>query len=90
MSDANIRNLACAIIMQAVRDYFTKEEYKTEAKTEEMFAKKRKTILKDLRSPYMEMLSNGTASVVAEQLELHPEEIVARMRQHHEMGGEPI
>lgn len=90
MNDASIRNLACAIVLQAVRDYFTKEEYKTEKKTESMFAKKRKTILKDLRSPYMEMLSNGTSVVVAEQLEKHPEEIVARMRQHHEMGGEPI
>lgn len=90
MNDANIRNLACAIVLQAVRDYFTKEEYKTEKKTEEMFAKKRKTILKDLRSSYMNLITQGTSIIVAEQLELHPEEIAARMRQHHEMGGEPI
>ena len=90
MSDASIRNLACAIVLQAVRDYFTKKEYKTKAKTEEMFIKKRKTILKDLRSSYMNLITQGTSVVVADQLEKHPEEIAARMRQNHEMGGEPI
>lgn len=90
MTDQNIRNLACAIILQAVRDYFTKTVYKTEKKTEAMFDRKRKKILKDLRSSYMDTLSNGTSVVVAEQLEKHPEDIAARLRQHHEIGGEPI
>lgn len=90
MTDQNLRNLACAIILQAAKDYFTRNEYKTEEKTERMFAKKRKKILADLRSPYMDLLSSGTSIVVAEQLELHPEDIVARLRQHHEIGGDPI
>ena len=74
MSDANIRNLACAIIMQAVRDFLDGTD------------KQRKAILKDLRSSYMDLLSNGTSVVVAEQLEKHPEEIAERMRQHHEIA----
>lgn len=90
MTDQSIRNLACAIILQAVKDYFTKTEYKTEEKTEAMFIEKRKTILKDLRSHYMDMLSKGTSVIVAEQLELHPEDIAARLRQHGEIGGELI
>lgn len=90
MTDANIRTLVCEIIMQAARDYFTKDEYKTEEKTEEMFAKKRKAILKDLRSSYMDFISNGTSVIVAEKLERHPEEIAARLRKHHEIGGDQI
>ncbi len=79
MNDANVRNLACAITMQAARDYFNAEGN----------TKKQKAILKDLRSKWMDFITNGTSVVVAEQLELHPEEIAARMRQHHEIGGEP-
>lgn len=90
MNDANLRNLACAIILQAAKDYFTKEEYLTEEKTETMFIRKRKAILKDLRSSYMDTLSNGTSIIVAEQLELHPEEIAARLRQHYEMEENSI
>ena len=67
MTDQNIRNLACAIILQAVRDYFRSS------------SGQKAVILKDLRSPYMDMLSNGTSVLVAEQLELHPEEIKARL-----------
>lgn len=67
MNDAQARNLVCAIIMQAVRDYLRSA------------SKKKTLILKDLRSPYMDMISNGTSVIVAEQLELHPEEIRARL-----------
>lgn len=90
MTDANIRSLACAIILQAVKDYFTKTKYKTERKTKEMLTKKRKAILKDLRSPYMDMLSDGTSIAVADQLELYPEKIAARLRQNHETEESPI
>lgn len=69
MTDYAIRQLASAIILQAVKDYFIKKEYKTVKKTEEMFDKKRKEIIKDLRSAYMDMLSNGQSVLVAEQLE---------------------
>lgn len=69
MTDINIRNLACAITMQAIEDFChtTKPE-------------KRKAILKDLRSPYMDFITNGTSTIVAEQLELHPEDIAKRLR----------
>lgn len=79
MTDLAVRELACAIMLQAAKDYFIKEKYKTEKKTEAMFIKKRKTILEDLRSSYMDLLSNGTSIVVAEQLELHPDEIAERL-----------
>lgn len=84
MTDYAIRQLACAITMQAVRDYFIKKEYKTVKKTEEMFDKKRKEIIKDLRSAYMDMLSNGQSVLVAEQLEKHPEEIAVRLHKYEE------
>lgn len=70
MNETGIRNLACAIIMQAVRDYL------------QSASNKKALILKDLRSPYMDMLSNGMSVVVAEQLEKHPEEIRARLRKY--------
>ena len=70
MNEAGIRNLVCAIMMQAARDYLRSAE------------KKRELILKDLRSPYMDMLSNGMSIAVAEQLEKHPEEIRARLRKY--------
>lgn len=84
MSEANLKELGCAITMQAVKDYFTKKVYNTEEKTEARFAKKRKSILKDLRSPYMDLLTNGMSIIVAEQLELHPEEIAERLRRNNE------
>lgn len=71
MTEESIRRLAAAVTMQAVRDYFkTKSE------------KSRKTILKDLRSSWMDMLTNGTSINVAEQLEKHPAEIKERLRRH--------
>jgi hypothetical protein len=82
MTDKNIHNLACAIILQAVRDYFHKEKYFTKEKTEKMFAKKRKAILKDLRSKRMDFLSGGLSVVVAEKLEKNPKEIRARLRRY--------
>lgn len=82
MTDKNIHNLACAIILQAVRDYFTKEKYATKEKTKEKFAQKRKAILKDLRSKRMDFLSDGLSVVVAEKLESNPKEIRARLRKY--------
>ena len=75
MNDTNIRELACAIVMQAVRDYFRSS------------TAKKAIILADLRSSYMDTLTNGLSIVVAEQLELHPEEIRQRMYKHHEITG---
>ena len=67
MTDARYRNLACAITMQAVKDYFHST------------ASGKAQILEELRSKYMEFITNGTSVIVAEQLELHPKEIRARM-----------
>ena len=75
MTDKAIRNLACAVVLQAVKDYL----YAT--------PQKQAAILKELRSPYMDLFSNGTSLAVADQLEKHPEEIAERMKQHHEIGG---
>lgn len=82
MTDKNIHNLACAIVLQAVRDYFHKDKYKSKDKTEKMFPKKQKRILKDLRSEYMDFISGGLSVVVAEKLESNPKEIRARLRQY--------
>ena len=78
MNDTGIKNLIAAITLQAVRDYFQATD------------DGKQFILVELRSPWMQMLTNGQSVVVAEQLEKHPEEIAARLRQHKEIGGLPI
>ena len=72
MTDANIKSLTSAIILQAVRDYLSVKAS----------PKKQEEILKDLRSPYMDFITNGQAALVAEQLERHPKEIAERLRQN--------
>lgn len=74
MTEYAIRNLAAATILQAVRDYLRSDASDA----------KRKVILKDLRSPWMNWFTNGTSLNVAEQLEKHPEEIRARLRKMKE------
>jgi hypothetical protein len=64
-----IRQLAAAVELQAVKDFFD-ETYPQ---------KKRERIPRELRSSWMQNLTNGFSIVVAEQLELHPEEIRARI-----------
>ena len=70
MNDHAIRQLACAVTLQAVQDYFNSA------------SEKKQLILKDLRSSWMNSFTNGTSIVVAEQLEKHPEEIRERLRRH--------
>lgn len=72
--DADVKSLTIAIILQAVKDYFS-------VRTND---KKRAQILKDLRSPYMDLITDGQSVIVAEQLELHPAEIEARLRKSNE------
>lgn len=74
MNDTQARELACAITMQAVRDYFAPNA------TE----KKRKEILKDLRSKWMDFITNGLSITVASQLEKNPDEIRERLRRDAE------
>ena len=66
--DQNLRQLACAITLQAVKDFCAGD------------AANRRAILKDLRSPYMDFITNGTSRVVAEELVKNPEEIAERIR----------
>ena len=73
MSDFAIRNLAAAITLQAVKDFISG----TPAQ--------RRTILKDLRSARMDFITSGQSVVVAEQLELHPDEILDRLRRNNDM-----
>lgn len=63
------RQLAMAILLQATRDYC---KSKSEGN--------RKVILKDLRSNRMDFISDGTSIMVADQLELHADEIAARLK----------
>ena len=72
MSEFAIRQLAAAVMLQAVKDYFGKKA--TEGR--------RRVILKDLRSAWMLMLTNGTSANVAEELEKNPDEIRERVRKH--------
>lgn len=70
MNDQNIKNLAAAIIMQAVKDYFNAEGVPA----------KQQAVLKDLRSAYMDFITSGMSPVVADHLEKHPDEIRARIK----------
>lgn len=66
--DQNLRQLACAITLQAVKDFVAGDEAN------------RRVILKELRSPYMDLITSGTSLVVADELEKYPEEIAKRIR----------
>ena len=70
--DACIRNLACAILLQATKDYFNPKT------SPEM----RKSILKDLRSARLKFISGDMSAIVADQIEAHPEEIAERLRKN--------
>jgi hypothetical protein len=74
MSDENIKDLAFAILMQAMKDYFE----------DGITYEERQQILKDLRSSRMELITKGFSMIVAEQLELHPNEIRERVRRDSE------
>lgn len=69
MNEHAVRNLAAAVVLRAVKDYFERPT-------------RQKEILKDLRSDWMDTLTNGTSVNVAEQLEKRPAEIVKRMQAH--------
>lgn len=64
----NARQLAMAITLQAAREYCSACDTRKDS------------ILKELRSTWMDIITDGTSVIVAEQLELHPEEIRARLR----------
>ena len=70
MTNTQVRNLACAITMQAVRDYFN----------DGVTAARQQAILKELRSTYMQFITDGTSVTIAEQLEKNPKEIAERLK----------
>ena len=70
MTDNHARELACAITMQAVRDYFATG----------VTAKKQCAILKELRSEWMNFITDGMSLTVADQLEKNPDAIRERVR----------
>ena len=70
MNDHSIRQLAAAVTLQAVKDYFQSS------------TAKKQLILKDLRSGWMRDFTNGTSVNVAEQLEKHPKAIRERLCRH--------
>lgn len=65
----NYRDFGCAVVLQAVKDFFDGSP------------QKKRAILKDLKkSAWLELISDGLAPIVAEQLEAHPEEIKQRLK----------
>jgi hypothetical protein len=78
MNNQNYHDLACAITLQAVREYF----YKGKNESPENIKASQKAILKDLRSPYMEFITNGLSVIVAEKLEKNPKEIGKRLKSY--------
>ena len=63
-----IKNLACAVMLQATKDYFKSTE------------PQQRQIIKDLRSTWMEQFSNGLSLVVANELIKNPEKIQERIK----------
>lgn len=72
MFTKNYRQLAFAVLMQAVRDYC-----RTTSETTKI------VILQDLRTDYMDNITDGMSIVAAEKLELYPKDIAARLRQRN-------
>jgi hypothetical protein len=66
---ANYKQLGYAIALQAIRDFFKTNSERSKAK-----------IIKDLKSPYMDLLTNGLSIILAEKLETNPAEIEARIK----------
>lgn len=66
--DAEIKNLTSAIMLQAVKDYFKSSP------------KGQTQILTELRSTWMDYITDGMSVLVAEQLEIRPEQIRVRLQ----------
>lgn len=69
-----IKDLGGAVVLQAVRDYFDYPDYQ-------------QVILKDLNGDWMDLLSGGTAKIVAEKLKKNPEEIREIIKPKFKLGG---
>lgn len=68
--EENYKALGCAVITQAIKDYFNKETDKEE----------KKEIIRDLKSPWMDYLTNGLSLMAAQQLKENPGAICRKLR----------
>ena len=68
--DNNYRQLGAAITYQAIRDFITANHNH----------KKQATIIKHLKSPWMDFISDGLSTILAEKLERNPKEICDRVK----------
>ena len=69
--ELSIKSLTASIIMQAVRDFFD-------------YPHQKYTILQELRSEWMDYITDGLSVVIADELEKHPKEIAERMKRYYE------
>lgn len=60
------KELGAAVAMEAIKEYFASSPAKQRA------------IIKDLKSPWMELLTSGASLWLAEKLKHNPKEIQAR------------
>lgn len=72
--EQNIRDLGSAVMLRAVKDYLRNESY-------------RPAIIKDLKGEWMNFLTNGTSSVVAEQLKKNPGQIKRALKKYISIGA---
>ena len=79
-----IKELAAEVLLQAAKDYFFGEKYN--ANDED----RQKTILKELHSDWLVFLTDGMSVVVAEQIELRPDEIRFRLRKEENTDAENL
>ena len=75
----NYKNLACATVKEALKEYF------------EVDNQGKKSILKDLRSEWMDWFTNGLSIVAAQHLETNPWKIRKILKKYEEAEkNEPI
>ena len=70
--DEGYKRLSYAVLKQAIKDYIDEP------------VEKRKKILKDLKSPWMDWLTNGMSLVAAQQLKNNPKRIQAILKKCEE------
>ena len=69
--DERYRELGATITYQAIRDFIENRKD----------AQKRATIIQQLKSPYMDLISNGLAPILAQKLATNPREVCNRVKQ---------
>jgi hypothetical protein len=70
MYEENYKELGCAVAIQAMKDYFVSS------------AAKQRAIIKDLKSPWMELITGGASVCLAEKLKSNPKEIEKRCNEY--------